>query len=157
MFEFVVRYLSLLKHIPLLPHVFEAALKIDLFIRNQQLLSAIDDLENEVLSWEGVTPKLHQYGGMQFNFHNREIGHLHGNGMLDILFSRVLKAELMQSHTIREHHTFKNSGWISFYMKTPQDKITALELLRHAYQLKMKRTTPSQSFEPVFATLAEVL
>lgn len=136
MFEFVVQNLSFLKHIPLLPHVFEAMLKIDLFIRNRSLLSHIDDLENEVLSWKGVDLQLHRYGGVQFNHNNKEIGHLHGNGMLDILFSKKIKHDLLHIRNVRDHHTFKDSGWISFCIKTKEDKNTALALLQQAYQLK---------------------
>jgi predicted DNA-binding protein (MmcQ/YjbR family) len=136
MFEFVVRYLSFLRHIPLLPHVFEAMLKIDLFIRNRALLNNLDDLETEVLSWNGVDIQIHRYGGTQFNLHNKEIGHLHGNGMLDILFNKKIKTELLQTSNIREHHTFKNSGWISFSIQSTEDKKTALSLLQQAYRLK---------------------
>lgn len=131
MFEFVIRYLSFLKRIPLLPHIFEAMLKLDLFLRNRKLLNDIDALEQEILTWEGITPALHHYGGIQFNLYDKEIGHLHGNGMLDILFSRKIKAELLHSMNVSEHHTFKNSGWISFAITQVVENASRLGHLHH--------------------------
>ncbi len=137
MFEFVTTYVPFLKHIPGFPHVFEAMLKIELFIRNRELLTDIDDLENEVLNWKGVTSNLHKFGGIQFNVRAKEIGHLHGNGMVDILFNKKTRHQLLQTGWAREHHTFKNSGWISFLIKNKNDKAIALALLQQAYQLKL--------------------
>jgi Family of unknown function (DUF5519) len=132
-FDFVVRYLGFLKHIPLLPHMFDAGLKISLIFGRWQILDYLDEIENEVLSWDNTSSHLHKYGGIQFDINKKEIGHIHGNGLLDILFSKEMKLKFVSAGRVKEHHIFKNSGWISFYIKTQDDKKFAIELLKLSY------------------------
>jgi hypothetical protein len=133
MFNLVVKYAAPLKHVPVLPHLFDALLKISTMLSNKNLLDYVDEIENEVLSWEHVTLQMHKFGGIQFNLYDKELGHIHGNGLLDILFSRKTKSELMLKYPVREHHVFKHSGWISFQIKTEVDKKIAIQLLRYSY------------------------
>lgn len=133
MFDFVVKYLGFLKHIPLLPHVFDAGMKIALLFSNRRLLDYMDDIEHEVLSWQHTSLQVHKFGGTQFNLRERELGHIHGNGLLDVLFSRKMKAELLEKYPVKDHHIFKNSGWISFRVQHERDKKVAIELLRYSY------------------------
>jgi hypothetical protein len=133
MFNLVVKYAAPLKHVPVLPHLFDALLKISTVFSNKNLLDYVDEIESEVLSWEHITLQMHKFGGIQFNLYNKELGHIHGNGLLDILFSRKEKAELMLKYPVKEHHVFKDSGWISFQVKTEADKKIAIELLRLSY------------------------
>ncbi|MEO6520853.1 MAG: luciferase family protein [Mucilaginibacter sp.] len=76
---------------------------------------------------------MHRYGGVQFNYNGKEIGHVHSNGLLDVLFSRQIKYDLMNQGLINDHHVFNNSGWISFYIKKEEDVAYAIDLLRMAY------------------------
>ena len=55
----------------------------------------IDAVRNEVLSWDGTSESRHKYGGTQFDCCGKEIGHIHGNGILDILFSKKIKEQLL--------------------------------------------------------------
>lgn len=132
MFDWVVKYLGFLKHVPVLPHVFDALLKLASLLTNKNLTDYIDEIETEVLSWQHTHISTHKYGGIQFNNHNRELGHIHGNGLLDILLSREQKTLLMKEYPIQDHHVFKNSGWISFWIKNSADKQIAIELLKYA-------------------------
>jgi len=142
MFDLVVKYAAPLKHVPPLPHVFDALLKIWSLLSNRNLLDYLDELEREVLLWKGTSIVIHKYGGTQFNYHGKELGHIHGNGLLDVLFNRKVKAELIQKYTLNEHHIFKDSGWISFKIKNPEDKQIAIELLRLAYVSKSLTPAP---------------
>jgi Family of unknown function (DUF5519) len=135
-FSFAVRYLGFLKHVPLLPHLFETLLKMGTLLSNKVILDHIDDIETEVLSWKGTSTRSHKFGGLQFDVDKREIGHIHGNGLLDILFNRDLKAKLIADGKAMDHHIFPNSGWISFYIKTSDDRKNAIELLQRSYDLK---------------------
>jgi hypothetical protein len=134
MFSFVVRILGFLKAVPLLPQLFDSWLKIWLFLTNHKLAVYLDEIESEVSSWKGVSLQMHKYGGTQFNLCGREIGHIHGNGLLDVLFDRATRDQLLQEGRITHHHVFKNSGWISFYVRTRADKEYALRLLDRAYK-----------------------
>jgi hypothetical protein len=137
-FNLVVKYAAPLKHVPLLPHVFDALLKIGTLFSNKNLVDYIDDVEREVLSWPHTSLHAHKFGGIQFNFYDKELGHIHGNGLLDILFSRKTKSELMLKYPVKEHHVFKDSGWISFLIKTEADKNIAIKLLRYSYLAAQK-------------------
>lgn len=140
MFRFTVKYLGFLKSIPIVPHLFDALLKMRLFLVNRSLLALLDTLEHEVSRWPGVVVSLHPYGGLQFNIGNREIGHLHGNGLLDVALSRSLKAEILQQYpTVLDHHLFKDSGWISFWIKHQTEYETALAILRKAYSFQLQQ------------------
>ncbi|MCW5911439.1 MAG: DUF5519 family protein [Cyclobacteriaceae bacterium] len=136
MFDWVVKNFGPLKHVPVLPHVFDAFLKMISLFQHKHLLDYVDDIETEVCSWQNTSVSVHKYGGIQFNTYNRELGHIHGNGLLDVLFSREQKLMLMKQYPVQDHHVFKNSGWISFKIKTIEDKQIALELLKYAYDLK---------------------
>ena len=144
MFRFVVSRFGFLKHIPIVPQVYDALLKIQLFFTNQNLLDCLDDVEEAVCTWNEVTVSMHKYGGTQFNLRSQELGHLHGNGLLDVLLNRQLKAELMQHPAVREHHIFKNSGWVSLWIKTPADTLLAISILESAYAFRKNAalTTP---------------
>jgi len=139
MFNFVVKYIGFLKHVPGMGLLFDNWLKIATLFTNPDLLDYLDEIEREVLTWEGVIKTLHKYGGVQFNYNNCEIGHIHSNGLLDIRFSLTLKRQLLREGRARDHHLFKNTGWISFYIKTELDKNYALQLLKRAYAFKQKK------------------
>ena len=134
MFTFITRYLGFLKSVPTLGWLFDGWLKLWIYFTKPILLDWMDEIEAEVLRWQHTTSVIHKYGGMQFNYKGREIGHIHSNGLLDMLLSRSVKAELMQDDRISDHHTFKNTGWISFYILTVDDKDHALGLLDLGYQ-----------------------
>jgi len=133
MFGLIVKYFGFLKAVPLLPHVFDGLLYLHTYFTNTRLLDCIDLITNEVLSWDDTENALHKYGGLQFNSRGKEIGHIHGNGILDIRFSRKIKEQLIVEGRVVPHHVFKDSGWVSFYMQGMGDFDYAIKLLRMSY------------------------
>lgn len=111
-------------------------LKLWVLVTHSEILDWMDEIEAEVLSWKGTTISKHKYGGLQFNYNGKEIGHLHSNGLLDILYSRKIKKKLMEYGKIKQHHVFESSGWISFYLERPADKRYAIQLLLISYNSK---------------------
>jgi hypothetical protein len=136
MFEFTVKYLGFLKHVPLLPQLFDAFVRIHTFLFRKEVLTYTDEIEHAVLSWKGTKLKMHRYGGIQFDVNGKEIGHIHSNGLLDILFRKEIREQLVREGRAVEHHTFARSGWISVYIRSEADKKNALELLEYSYLLK---------------------
>jgi len=135
MFLFVIRYLGFLKFIPGLGILFDGWLKIYTLLTKPDLLDWIDDIETQTLRWPGISISIHKYGGMQINCSGKEVGHIHSNGLLDMLLSRNIKARLMlEDNGVEEHHSFKNTGWISFYMHAEADVELVLKLLRVGYE-----------------------
>jgi hypothetical protein len=136
MFNFVVRYFSFLKFVPIVPWVFDAMMMLWNFLFNPRLLELIEKVEVQVSTWPGIHTSIHKFGGLQFNFNKKEIGHIHSNGLLDILFSKKIKSELILKGRARDHHIFKDSGWVSFYIKDESDLEEAMSLLKLSYDIK---------------------
>lgn len=132
-FSFVVKRLGFIKSVPLTALIFDSGIKLWLFISKSDKLIWFDDIEDELLSWEGVNVSLHKFGGTQFNYHKKEIGHLHSNGILDIRFDKKTKQKLLAQGYAKDHHIFNKSGWISFYIEKEEDVVIANELLKMAY------------------------
>jgi hypothetical protein len=141
MFLSTIRYLGFLKHIYGIAWVFDSYLKFYSFLAQPHVLDSIDHIEQQVLRWPGVTRQMHKYGGIQFNAGKHEIGHIHSNGLLDMLLTRRLKQQLMLEGRIQDHHSFKNSGWISFHIRSAKDKEYALKLLNFGYKRLDNRAT----------------
>lgn len=134
MFSFVVKRLGFLKDIPLCAIIFDSLIRLWLFFTQPELLDWIDELEENVSRMPGTTVGIHKYGGTQFNYGGQEFAHVHSNGLLDILLNKELKRSLMTEGKIRDHHVFKNSGWISFHLQHQQDVTYACHLLSKAYE-----------------------
>lgn len=137
MFSFVVKYLGFLKQVPLMGLLFDCYLKLWMLFTKPELLSWLEEIEAEVITWPGTVSDLHKYGGIQFNYNGKELGHIHSNGITDILFNRKVKQELLNEKRVTDHHVFKNSGWISFRIRTSADKTYVLKLLNMAYMMRL--------------------
>lgn len=140
MFRFVVNYLGFLKHISIFAWIFDATFVLWNAVFNPNLTQALDVIENRVAAWNDVTLRVHKFGGIQFNYKKKEIGHIHSNGILDILFSIKTKKYLIQQGHALEHHLFKKSGWVTFYIHSEGDIEKAIWLLKLSYS---KKTTNS--------------
>lgn len=49
-----------------------------------QGIPVVDAIRREIQSWPGVTAQPHQFGGIAFRVNTKEIGHLHGENMIDL-------------------------------------------------------------------------
>lgn len=132
------RRLPLLRHIPGLPCLFDTLLMGKTALLHRERLLAMHRLETVILSWPGVTTRIHRFGGTEFTLNNgqgrREIGHLHGNGLLDIPFSKALRDEAVQEGRALPHHIFPQSAWVSFFIRSEEDVPNAAALLRRNYE-----------------------
>ncbi|GAB4517535.1 MAG: hypothetical protein OHK0046_24190 [Anaerolineae bacterium] len=100
-----------------------------------QFVKAIID---EMATWDGVTVHPHRFGGREFNIGNVEIGHVHSNGMVDIPFTRTIRAQLIAEGMAEPHHLLPETGWISFYLRKESDVAEALKLFRLSYIQKVR-------------------
>ena len=142
MFLFVIKNFGFLKSVPGLAILFDNYLKIWTLASQPALLDWIDEIAAEASKWDHTRITTHKYGGLQFNYQEKEIGHIHSNGLLDMLLSRKVKNILMEDGRINNHHSFKNTGWISFYIKTANDKAYAVELLKKGYLIIHEKCLP---------------
>lgn len=140
MFRFIVRYLGSLKHVPLLAWLVDALMALSNYAFNRDVIRGIDMVETKVSQWSGVSVSLHRFGGIEFNYRGRELGHIHSNGILDLLVDRKTKHRLLKSGIASEHHAFPRSGWISCHIASQEDVVKAISLLRFSYSVAQKKT-----------------
>jgi hypothetical protein len=98
-------------------------------------MSVSSEIEAEVLSWASTSSHPHRFGGVEFRFHTREIGHLHGNVLLDVPFPKRVHDELIAEGKAAPHHVLPESGWISFRIHNEKEVADAIALLRRSYEI----------------------
>ena len=96
---------------------------------NDQLLATI---EREITSWPGISTEPGRFNSTSFRLGQREIGHLHRNGVADVPFPRAVHDELIASGRARPHQA-GFPGIVSFYVQRPEDVASAIELFRMSY------------------------
>lgn len=115
------------------------------------LQSAKDQITATALAWEGVSLAPHRFGGVEFRLGRREIGHLHGEHLLDIPFPLKVRQELVASGEAEPHHWLPDSGWVSFHIRQPDDIQRATGLLRLSYEIafqqRQRRYRPAKMAE----------
>ena len=96
---------------------------------------AMEKIRAVALGWSGVTTGPHRFGGVEFRVGNRELGHIHGDRLLDLPFPIPVRNKLVESGRANAHHILPHSGWVSFPIRSLRDVEAAVELLRLSYEL----------------------
>src|ERR1700676_2320757 len=89
--------------------------------------------------WAEVEIKPHRYGGLEFRLGRRELGHIHGDALVDIPFPKVVRDEIATAGEAEPHHILPNSGWVSVFLRANEDVERAIRLLERSFQLAMAR------------------
>jgi hypothetical protein len=92
-------------------------------------------VDREVMSWPGVAKQPHRFGGTEYHLGRREIGHVHGESLVDVPLPRRLRDELVAGGDARPHHVLPQSGWVSVPMRSSEDVDAAVSILRQSYDL----------------------
>ena len=100
---------------------------------------------DEATSWPGVASGTQRFGGIEFRLGKREIGHLHGESLLDVPFPLSVKEELVGSGEAEEHHILPQSGWISFRIRSNDDIEHAILLLRRSFEIASESSLRRES------------
>lgn len=102
-----------------------------------------------ITSWQGMQALPHRFGGTEYRLgEKREIGHIHGDYMVDIPFPSKLRQELVAAGKAQPHHLLPESGWISFYIRQPEDIAQAIELFKLSYDIAIAQRQRLQSPKP---------
>ncbi len=91
-------------------------------------------IEREVLSWDGVTSAPHRFGGVEFRLGRRELGHLHGDRLADLPFTRKIRDMLVETGRALPHHVLPDTGWVSRPIENEDDVAETIELFRLSYE-----------------------
>jgi hypothetical protein len=101
-------------------------------------------ITREVTSWDGVTAHQHRFGGVEFQAGGRELGHLHGDRLADLLLPHAEHDRAIAAGRARPHHVLPDSNWVSVYIQRPEQVQDVIELLRIAYQRAVTRPLHSR-------------
>ena len=96
-----------------------------------------------VTTWAGVTSQPHRFGGVEYGIGKREIGHIHGDHMVDIPFPKRVRDEIVAAGRAQPHHILPETGWVSFYLRQEEDVEQAIALLKESYQIAVKQKLKS--------------
>lgn len=102
-------------------------------------------IKDEVSGWNGVTAHAHRFGGTEYRLGDREIGHVHGDGLADIPFPTKVRNELVAAGAAQPHHVLPDSGWVSFYIREHGDVERAIELLRRSYEIAVSQKAKARA------------
>jgi hypothetical protein len=92
-----------------------------------------------LLTWDRIEAHPHRFGGTEFRIGKREIGHIHGDSLVDIPFPKKVRDEIVVAGEASPHHILPESGWVSFYLKVDGDVQKAIDLLKRSYEIALKQ------------------
>jgi len=96
-----------------------------------------------LLTWEGIESHPHRFGGTEFRIGRREIGHMHGDSLVDIPFPKKIRDEIVEAGEASPHHVLPDTGWVSFHLKEEEDIQQAITLLKRSYEIALKQKSQS--------------
>jgi Family of unknown function (DUF5519) len=102
---------------------------------------AREKIDAALQSWSGISSQPHRFGGTQYNLGRREIGHVHGDTLVDIPFPKKVRNELVAAGRAEPHHILPESGWVSIFLRQASDVDRAIELLHLSFEIANQRTT----------------
>jgi len=88
----------------------------------------------EVTSWPDVTTQPGRFGSTQFVVGKREVGHVHGDSVVDIPCRKERCKEWIEGGRA-EQHRFAPAFGISVFLRQEEDINNALSLLRESYNM----------------------
>ena len=100
---------------------------------------AQERITKAVTSWEGVTAYPHRFGGVEYAIGKREIGHIHGDHLVDIPFPKKVRDEIVAAGRAKPHHILPETGWVSFYLRGEGDVEKAITLLQESFEIAMRQ------------------
>lgn len=100
---------------------------------------ASKQIVDTLLTWESLESHPHRFGGVEFRIGKREIGHIHGDSLVDIPFPKKVRNEIVAAGGAEPHHILPESGWVSFYLRDGGDVERAIQLLHRSYEIALKQ------------------
>ena len=97
-------------------------------------------IQDELSHWKNITSAPHQFGGVEFRLGNREIGHIHGEWLVDVTLPKRVRDELVASGEAEPHHVLPRSGWVSIHLNDSADVDRAIRILRRSYDLAQEHS-----------------
>ena len=103
-----------------------------------------------VTTWPGVSQRPHRFGAVAFFLgERREIGHVHGDHVVDIPFPIQVRDELIAAGRAERHAFVPDSGAVSVRLRKPEDVTRAVELLRLSFEMAVKQRGRGRNSSPL--------
>jgi len=100
-------------------------------------------IREAVTSWPGVTSVPHRFGGVEYRYGRKEMGHVHGDRLADLPVPRPLHDELIAAGRAQPHHVLPETGWVSVWISGPDDVADVIDIFRLQYERYAKKASPS--------------
>ncbi len=101
--------------------------------------TAGQEIRQTLLQWPGVAAHRHRFGGTEYRLGNREIGHVHGDWLVDLPFPTKVRNAIVAAGRAEPHHVLPESGWVSLYLREAADVEAAIGLFRESYEIALKQ------------------
>ena len=102
------------------------------------MTGASEKIHKAIIELHGVESFKHRFGGTEYKLGKREIGHIHGNHLVDIPFPMKIRNELVENGDVKPHHILPESGWVSLYIRTEEDVKNAIRLLKKSFDIAVE-------------------
>ncbi|CAN5820759.1 hypothetical protein BH24DEI2_BH24DEI2_21860 [soil metagenome] len=97
------------------------------------------NIEKMVGAWDGVGVHPHRFGGLEYRLGTREIGHVHGDRLVDVPFPVKVREQLVGAGAAELHHILPESGWGMLHIREDADVARAVALLERSYRLAVQQ------------------
>ena len=91
-------------------------------------------IREAVTAWPGVTAVPHRFGGTEYRYGKKEMGHVHGDRLADLPLPRRIHDEVIAGGRAQPHHVLPETGWVSVWMQGPADANDVVALFRLQYE-----------------------
>lgn len=92
-----------------------------------------EHIEQQILSWPDTEVHPHRFGGIEFRYDGKELGHLHGDSLADLPFPLRVGRRLVEEGRARKHHILPDTGWVSYPIRSADDLPELVALFRMQY------------------------
>src|SRR5258708_35781593 len=86
-----------------------------------------------LLTWPGVSAEPHGFGGIEYRYGRKEMGHVHGDRLADLPFPRKIHDELIAAGRAELHHVLPETGWVSRWISSAEEAADVIALFRINY------------------------
>lgn len=107
-------------------------------------MTTADRIRQILSTWPGVSEAPHRYGGIEFRYGGKELGHLHEDRLADFPFPRSVRDQLVADGEAEPHHIYPDSGWGSVWIHKEEDVERIIRLFRMQYDRLVKKIDQSQ-------------
>ena len=106
---------------------------------------AFHKIDETISSLPNVQRGKHLYGSIEWRYKNKPIGHIHGNRIVDILFPKEVRTNLLLNSKIVPNKYAKNG--ISVHLNDADDIQLAIKLLIQSYNLVKSKTDKHEGIQ----------